>query len=240
MKLPITTAGTGPRTAALVHGASASSHIWRDFASILTDEYDMTVLTVDLRGHGASPRARSYRVKDFVDDLVDTLPIGLDYLIGQSLGGLAGAWAAPALKPQRFIGIDPAFDAHPRRVALMLALIGPWQPRMSDRALARGGFPPVGAAPDALSRTRESWSQWSNWMMPQLVLSGISMRFHPKPPAVPSTIVRADPSFVISDAAAKRFAEMGWDVRTKPGGVHDLHLQDPVGLAALLDDVLSA
>jgi hypothetical protein len=30
----------------------------------------------------------------------------------------------------------------------------------------------------------------------------------------------------------------GWDVRVKPGGVHELHVQDPVGVIAMLDDVL--
>jgi hypothetical protein len=50
--------------------------------------------------------------------------------------------------------------------------------------------------------------------------------------------VLADPSFVISPTMADEFRAAGWDVRLKPGGQHDLHLQDPRGVAEMLDDVL--
>ncbi len=108
MQLSIKTVGSGTRTAALVHGASASTEIWRDFAAILVESYDFTVTLVDLRGHGDSPRGDRYRVSDFVGDLVDTLPTGLDLLVGQSLGGRAGMLSLPQLLPQRFIGLDLA------------------------------------------------------------------------------------------------------------------------------------
>ena len=57
MLLSTKTVGSGTRSAALVHGASASGEIWRDFAAILVESYDFTVTLVDLRGHGDSPRA---------------------------------------------------------------------------------------------------------------------------------------------------------------------------------------
>jgi pimeloyl-ACP methyl ester carboxylesterase len=229
--------GTGSRTAALVHGASMTGDIWRDFGQILVDEYDLSLILVDLRGHGKSPRSADYRVADFAADLVETLPQGLDFLIGQSLGGVSSAWAAPLLRPRRYIGLDPAFTASPA-ASVMLRVLGPIQPHFPDWLLARFGTPPEGSAPDTLARVRAMWKEWDSSMMKQLVPSGLHDPFTVRPPAVPSTIVLADPSFVISPAAAEGFREAGWDVRVKPGGVHDLHTQDPRGLAALLDDVL--
>jgi hypothetical protein len=37
---------------------------------------------------------------------------------------------------------------------------------------------------------------------------------------------------------AEELRAMGWDIRVKPGGEHDLHLQDPAGVIAMLDDIL--
>ncbi len=56
MQLSTTTIGSGSRTAALVHGLSASSLHWTEFARLLAEEQDCTVTLVDLRGHGDSPR----------------------------------------------------------------------------------------------------------------------------------------------------------------------------------------
>ena len=106
MKLFTRTVGSGSRSAALVHGASMSGDAWRDLTPYLL-EHDLTLTLVDQRGHGDSPRATSYRIEDFVGDLVETLPTGLDILMGQSLGGLTGAWASAELKPKRYIGVDP-------------------------------------------------------------------------------------------------------------------------------------
>ena len=111
MQLSTTTLGSGSRSAALVHGMSASSLHWTDVARLLVDEHDCTVTLVDLRGHGDSPRAERYAVDDFSDDLVDTLPQGLDFLIGQSLGGRAVMRAAERLQPKRLIALDPGLQA---------------------------------------------------------------------------------------------------------------------------------
>ena len=157
MLLSTKTVGSGTRSAALVHGASASGEIWKDFAAILVESYDFTVTLVDLRGHGDSPRGDRYRVSDFVGDLVDTLPTGLDLLVGQSLGGRAGMLATPQLMPKRFIGLDPAlFATTPVRLALRY--LSPVMPRLPDRVLRVFAVPPKGSAPDALECRRSAWA----------------------------------------------------------------------------------
>jgi pimeloyl-ACP methyl ester carboxylesterase len=239
VKLDTWTVGNGPRTAALAHGASMGGAVWRDFARILVDEHDLTVILFDQRGHGRSPRADRYEVADFADDLVDTLPQGLDFLIGQSLGGLVGAWASTRLRPKRYIGLDPAF-AVSAFSAFMLARLGPLQPRMSDRLLRALGAPVKGSPPDTLARFRAMWKDWDTSMMAQLVPSGRRQPFPVAPPAVPSTLILADRSFCVSRTMAQELRAAGWDVRVKPGAEHDLHLQDPRGVIAMLDDVLRA
>ena len=57
---------------------------------------------------------------------------------------------------------------------------------------------------------------------------------------MPSTLVLADPSFVIPPLRAKQFADFGWDVRTLAGAPHDMHIQNARGLADILQDVLAS
>ena len=237
MQLSTRTVGSGTRSAALVHGASASTEIWRDFAAILAESYDCTVTLVDLRGHGDSPRADRYRVSDFVGDLIDTLPAWLDLLVGQSLGGRAGMLSLPQLTPKQFIGLDPAlFVSTASRLALRyLSTVAPHLP---DPLLRVMGVPPKGSAPDALDCRRSAWDAWDRSMMGDLVGSVKTEPFRIVAPVVPSTLLLADKSFVVSAAVARELRTLGWDVRVKPGSTHDLHLQDPAGVIEMLDDVL--
>jgi len=240
MKLNTWTVGDGPRTAVLVHGASMAGEVWRDFAPILVEKYDLKIILLDQRGHGRSPRSSSYKVADFVGDLVDTLPVGLDFYIGQSLGGLVGALASAKIKPKRYIGLDPAFGVSPFS-AFMLGRVAPFQPRMPDWLLRAMGAPVKGSPPDTLARFRVMWKDWDTSMMRQLASNPDNRNIFPvQPPAVPSTLLLADNSFCVSAKMAQGFRDAGWDVRVKPGAEHDLHLQDPQGVIKMLDDVLSA
>ena len=242
MKLKTWTVGNGPRTAVLVHGASKSADVWRDFARILVDEYDMTVMLLDQRGHGQSPRADRYHIEDFVNDLVETLPTGLDFYIGSSLGALAGAWGASKLQPKHFIGLDPGFVIGPPFLvmALFFQALGPFKHRVNDWMLNIPGAIPKGSAPDTLERVRVMTKQWEMSMMVQAVRSAQRRPFPVQPPAVPSTLVLAENSIVVPQKMAEELSAVGWDIRVKPGAVHDLHLQDPAGVIAMLDDVLRA
>ncbi len=242
MKLETWSVGNGPRTAALVHGLSKGADVWRDFARILVDEYDLTVLLLDLRGHGRSPRASSYEVNDFANDLVDSLPTGLDFLIGQSLGGIACARASVQLRPKHFIGLDPGFRL-PAIMALMTYVLhaaGPFRARVGDWMLTLPGAIPAGSAPDALERVRAMSKRWDMSMGVPFVRSARRQWFRVAPPAVPSTLVLAENSVVVPRKMADELRAAGWDIRVKPGAVHDLHLQDPRGVIAMLHDVLTA
>ena len=235
MKLHTRTVGTGSRTAALVHGASMNGDAWGDFIPYL-EKYDLTLILVDQRGHGDSPRAESYRIEEFAQDLVDTLPKGLDLLIGQSLGGLTCAWASAELQPKRYIGVDPALHMKPFQTWL-IPTVGRFQKRLPlwmMRALGLG----KGHPPGALQRVRAQWDKWDEHTLSDIAASYHERPFPAAPPAVPSTIVLAGPSFAVTPEFAAELSAQGWDVRVMPGVGHDLHIEDPAGLAAILADVL--
>jgi pimeloyl-ACP methyl ester carboxylesterase len=237
MQLHTKTIGTGSRSAALVHGLTSWTETWRSFAPILVEEYDCTVTQVDQRGHGESARGDRYRVTDFVGDLVDTLPTGLDLLIGQSLGGRTTALAAAELAPKRWIGLDPALFGNARLLKPLRHLV-PLFHRAPEGLLRRIGAVPKGSHAEAMADVRMGWSKWDGSMLNELLQSVIDEPYAIGPPAVPSTLLLAHKSpWVPADRAAEMRAQ-GWDVRVKPNAVHDLHLQDPLGVAALLDDVL--
>ena len=234
MKLNTVTVGSGSRTAAVVHGASMSTEAWKYFVPYLL-EHDLTLILVDQRGHGESPRADSYRIEDFADDLVETLPKGLDFLIGQSLGGLTGAWASERLQPKRFIGVDPALAMTPFS-AWLIPVVGPIQKKLPAWILRR--LMPKGAPAGHLEHVREIWQKWDETSLRDIKKSYDARPFPSGPPAVPSTLVLAGPSFAVRPEFAEKLRANGWDIRVMPGVGHDLHVEDPAGLAAILADVL--
>ena len=69
--------------ALLIHGLSSNSSTWwRIRAALEADGWEVTA--PDLRGHGTSAPAASYRLTDYAADL----PTGpWDLIIGHSLGG---------------------------------------------------------------------------------------------------------------------------------------------------------
>ncbi|WP_221860848.1 hypothetical protein [Microbacterium marinilacus] len=73
-----------------------------------------------------------------------------------------------------------------------------------------------------------------------LATTGRRAEYAPRPPAVPSILVLAENSVVISPRRAQEFSDLDWDVRARAGSPHDMHVQMPTQLAILLEDVLSA
>jgi pimeloyl-ACP methyl ester carboxylesterase len=87
----------------LIHGASASLHVWDGWASALGDK--ARLISVDLPGHGLTgswPRgeytAEAYA--DFVESLVGALKLDRFVLVGHSLGG-GIAWYFASTRPGR-------------------------------------------------------------------------------------------------------------------------------------------
>jgi len=243
MQLTTTTTGSGPRHVGLVHGLGASAATWGPFVERLAATGRYTVTAVDLRGHGTSPRAESYRVDDMASDLVDSLPAGLDSVVGHSLGGSVLYRAVARLAPARAVYLDPGF-------ALPLPTTGLAGRLFWMAPLVSLGFAQLGQA-RASAAARAAYSPGT-----RALLEGAKKQFdtrmavgvfrdvasHPvsaEAPAVPSTIVLSDQSAaVLPDDLAGRLEQQGWQVRRIQGVHHDMQLEDPDRTFAAVEDVL--
>jgi pimeloyl-ACP methyl ester carboxylesterase len=70
------------------------------------------VVAPDLLGHGMAPRSNSYKIEDFVSNILPRVAgRDIDLLIGHSLGGPVSLGLYPHLstKPKRFVLVDPVW-----------------------------------------------------------------------------------------------------------------------------------
>jgi len=243
MQLSTTTSGSGPLRVGLVHGLGTDGTTWAPLIGLLMKSGQYTVTTVDLRGHGASDRADSYRLNEMADDLVETLPSGLHSVVGHSLGGAVLERAVGRLAPDRAIYLDPGFGLPlpttgvAGRLFWMLPLVslGFAQLKQSRRS---------SAARSAYSAEVRALIENSEKKFDRRMAINVfkDVAFHPVPveaPVVPSTIVLSDQSeAVLPDALAARFEAQGWQVRRIPGVQHDMHLEAPEQVLARIGDLL--
>lgn len=224
--------GSGSRTLAIVHGINGSGSLWEWFAQQLVDRFDYRVIAVDLRGHGASGRASTYRLDDFADDLVESLPTGLDVIVGHSLGGRVVERAVPRLLPSRAIYLDPGFAVGvPAFVRAAPGLQG-----FLSRMLAISA---PGVPLDARATKRQTTLDWDRGMSRQIVLDLADNHVAAAAPLVPSTVLLSHRSPLVPARYAARLRASGWDVRRFKGSKHDMYLLDPTGTIDRLSDVLS-
>ncbi|GAA1005649.1 hypothetical protein GCM10009551_083460 [Nocardiopsis tropica] len=229
MRLETYSSGTGDHTIALVHGAMAHHGTWHAVEAELVAR-GHRVLGVDMRGHGRSPRG-PYSVEALGDDLADSLPTGLDAVVGHSMGGVALSLAVERLVPRRAVYVDPAFRLPPmaddagermRRVFATADVEGVRQlnPRWSDADVEKelSGFASFDPA------------------FFDFVASEVAGRdFLPERPAVPSLVLRAGNGITVDPRAARELAERGFTVRVVEGAGHCVHRDEPAALVDALD-----
>lgn len=217
--------GSGPRTAVLVHGFSDDGGTWWRVGPALA-ACGFTVLAPDLRGHGRSPRSRSYELEDFAADLVDTLPVQTDLLLGHSLGALALGLAAPRLLARRTVFVDPPWLV----TGVGDSLLGPL-PTTVD------GLPPQSAAWDQEDVDVELRS--NDCVDPQVAPAlSDALRAGPfHPPHAPehgSVVLVPGLDPVLSPQAHPLLQTLGYRVVTQPGVRHVMHRDDSAGFEAVL------
>jgi pimeloyl-ACP methyl ester carboxylesterase len=84
----------------LIHGVTSSSRTWWRVGPALAQR-GYRVLAVDLRGHGASPRAiAGLSVADLAADVAETVEGPVELLVGHSLGALVAL---------QLVSLDPGF-----------------------------------------------------------------------------------------------------------------------------------
>jgi pimeloyl-ACP methyl ester carboxylesterase len=232
MKLYTTTIGTGSKRAALVHGITGDGGTWFELAPWIA-EHDYTVTLVDQRGHGKSPRAASYTSAELGDDLVDTLPRGLDLIMGHSLGGRSVAFAVGRLLPARAIYLDPAWRIPGGEGQIL-------RPLRADGTIM--SVDELAALVPSRSRAHIEQAIRSNGLFDPTFLEPPNFplaSYEPNEPAVvASLVVTADPSNLVPPDLQERLRSLGYEVRVVTGGQHDLHVDNLEATKQAIEDWL--
>ena len=232
MRLATRTWGEQGPVVLLIHGILSDSRTWRLVGPALA-ERGYRVVGVDLRGHGASAHVEDYSPAAYAADLVETMAhLGERpaVAIGHSLGGLALAAAADELRPERAVYVDPAWR---------LASLDDFDPvvfvEFADNATAESvsAANPRWAAEDVEVElaTLACWDrQTATALYP---LAGRAA--HPASAVVPSLIVLADQSDMLTADEAAMMRERGFAVRVVPGAGHTVHRDDFDGFMTALE-----
>ncbi|WP_034272209.1 alpha/beta fold hydrolase [Actinospica robiniae] len=216
----------------LVHGILSDGRTWRLVGPALA-ERGYRVVAVDLRGHGASAHVEDYSPAAYAADLVETVDDLAErpaLAIGHSLGGLALALAVDGLRPERAVYVDPAWR---------WASLEEFDPgvfvRFADNATAES----VSAAnprwaPEDVEVELATLACWDRRTADALYpLAGRAA--HPASAVVPSLIMLADDSYMLTADEAATMRERGFEVRVVPGAGHTVHRDDLDGFMTALD-----
>lgn len=236
MRLAHHDSGTGERTAVLIHGMMSDHRAWHRVEAELRAE-GFRVVTVDLAGHGASPRSRRYSPRRWADDVIETLgevlDAPIDLIMGHSLGGLVGSLVAERFTPRAAVYVDPAF-AFPRGIrGFALKTMFTLAPRPSAWTL-RMLNPRWGDEDVELElATLRLWDK-------RTILGFVSTRplRSPRVPVAPSLVILAERSLLISPRDVGRMRRDGLEVIAIEGAGHTVFRDDHGGFMRLVRDWL--
>ncbi|MFJ7149250.1 alpha/beta fold hydrolase [Streptomyces sp. NPDC100445] len=219
--------GTGDRIAVLVHGLMSDHRTWHRVAPVLAGK-GYRVVAVDLRGHGASGRG-PYSPEHWADDLVDTLPVEAELVMGHSLGAMALAGAVERLAPTRAVYCDPAWDVREKLVAAS-AYFGAF--RTASRSMIKNLNPRWDEEDvDIELATLAAWDPATAAVLPGVYAVGRT----PVRPVVPSLVVLAGAGDLHRDGFDAGLRRRGFEVRTVEGAGHTLYRDDLDGFMGALD-----
>jgi len=232
MQLAVRSAGSGARTAILIHGIMSDSRAWHRVSDDL-EQAGFRVLAVDLAGHGRSPRAQSYSPAAWADDVIETLESTLeqapDLIVGHSLGALVASIVAERLAPRAAVYVDPAF-AFPRGLrGLAYKLAFGLAPKPRRRMLRR--MNPGWSAQD-IDLELSSLQAWDRRTI--LGLADTRALVAPRRPRQPSLVVLAEKSLLITRAVAAAMRGDGLTVTVLPGSGHTVFRDDHAGFMGLV------
>ncbi|WP_067712798.1 alpha/beta fold hydrolase [Nocardia yamanashiensis] len=215
--------GTGERIAVLVHGLTTDSTSWWQLGPALAAR-GYKVIAPDLPGHGHSARAQTYSLEAMAGALAAALPDRPELVIGHSLGALLLAHIVDDVKPDRVVYADPAWSPGHPAMADMFRTQKQWTLEQVRAATPRW-------APEAQRGKLESLSRWDTGTL--AIMDGFP-GFQPVEPPVPSLVLLADPSQVVSPEKAALLGELGYQVRTVANTGHVIHNDDFPGFLAQL------
>lgn len=232
MQLAVRVTGSGPLTAILVHGIMSDSRSWDGVTGDLV-AHGFRVIAVDLAGHGRSPRAERYSPDSWAEDVLETVAPLLadapDLLMGHSLGGLVASRVAERIAPRAVVYVDPAFDFPKGIRGALFKLAFALMPPLKRRDLRR--LNPKWSARD-IDTEFVAQQRWHRRTMLGLVDSRLFVP--PTSTGIPSLVVLAERSLLVTRAAAFRMVRAGMRVVRVKGAGHTVWRDEPERFAAIV------
>jgi pimeloyl-ACP methyl ester carboxylesterase len=231
----------------LLHGLGATGEVWHD---LLKRNWPGEVIAPDLPGHGRSPRLATYTFESMTESVASAVPAGRRVVVlGHSLGGVLALTLADGS-----YGVDVAAVC-----GLGVKL------RWSEAELAKAAE--IAARPERVYATREEavdrWLKVSGLagLVPPdsprvaagVVSSPEGWRVAVDPPAfgvgapeVPARLAKAKGTTIM--AAGERdpmcppehLLEVAPDATVLPGVGHNVHVENPLALWPILDQLLAS
>lgn len=209
-------AGTGAKTALLLHGLMGSSESWWRVIAVLVDR-GYRVLAMDLPGHGLSPRDPQLTVDKAASSVIETLEsLGVDgpvHAMGHSYG--ATVLAAAAIDAEVTVYIDSAlsFAGGDDRAQLTRPYAQDVRRRQDTSWLRR-------SRPFYSARDAEVEARAADRFDPATSASiscGDDVVLNPMRGSI---LVHAEPSAWVSGVDKRRFAEQGVSIRGIRSAAH--------------------
>jgi pimeloyl-ACP methyl ester carboxylesterase len=236
--------GSGPPVV-LLHGLAGHSGEWDPVAEALSARF--RVVAVDQRGHGASERrprdvSRAAYVADVVE-VADQLGLRRPILVGQSLGGhtaMLTAAAHPSLVRGLVLVEAGAGGPHVSAPADVGAWLDSWPIPFASRESA-AEFLGTGWAAGLVERDGGWWPRFDRDVMVESLAEIAQRSFWPEWDRIrcPTLLVLAQSSFLDAEEVAAMLRRRPSTVAVSiPGTGHDLHLERPEALLAVLSDFL--
>jgi len=247
------TVGSGPPLL-LLHGLFGSSSNWRSIARQLAPTH--TVISVDLRNHGASPWADAMGYVEMADDvlqLIDRLRLKAPAVLGHSMGGKT-AMALALRHPQRVgrlvvVDIAPVayadqqtpFAEAMRGVNVMAAISRAEVQGRLQQAVSDPGVVPFLMQNLVMHNAHFDWRinlMGISTAMPQLC--GFPSELLGKRYAGPLTVIAGGQSDYVAQLDGADFRPMfpQVDVQVIDGAGHWVHADRPAALLALVRQAL--
>ena len=221
---------SGAPRALLLHGITSSGATMWQLGEGLA-EHGWSVTAPDLRGHGRSPRAGSYRRGELAGDVL-ALGTGWDLVVGHSLGGAVTVLALdrdPAFA-QRAVLLDPA-------LRVPADLVGPLASEMLDEIAQADAATYRRAHPAWPDRTIQTRVQAHRSVAPEAITAILTADLpwdHTEQAAritVPVHVIAADPdldpSFTAAQGRELQQRNPGWTWEIAPGAAHSVHRDAP-------------
>ena len=233
----------------LLHGLGATGAVWGPVAALLAARGGSRSLAPDLRGHGAAPWASSYSVGGAAADLAPAVADERElYVVGHSFGGyvavaLASGWFGARVRGVLTIGTKLTFSAEERSRAAELARrparVFPTREAAIDRYRKVSGLD-AGLAPGEALLARGTVRDGDGFRLAaDPATLGVVV-----PPfgallaaaACPVLASRGERDPLVSSAELRAAAPGAVDV---PDRGHNLHVESPEALVALIDRLLA-